>query len=105
MSLLSSRNIPVGQADRAAIADDYRYLVDGFAVMTRQHSNGRLRIQSLSKYFDGPSGRIEVLRDVTIQGTGVLGFVGPSGAGKSTLLRIVCGLDHQTSGIVELPRD
>lgn len=33
-----------------------------------------------------------------------IGLVGKNGAGKSTVLKLICGLQHPTSGRVEVPR-
>ena len=47
-------------------------------------------------------GPVDVIKDVsfTIGDGEFVVFVGPSGCGKSTLLRIICGLEHATSGDV-----
>ena len=49
-------------------------------------------------------GAVEVLKgiDLTVKHGEFCVFVGPSGCGKSTLLRIIAGLDHATSGEVEI---
>lgn len=40
--------------------------------------------------------------DLEVSAHGVLGIVGPSGCGKSTLLELICGLQEQTAGRVEV---
>lgn len=48
--------------------------------------------------------RVEVLRgiDLDVPRGAVLGLMGPNGSGKSTLLRILGGVDHASSGTVEV---
>jgi len=68
-----------------------------------------LRVDGLTKAFDGPAGangatRLDVLRGVTftLQTGESASIVGASGSGKSTLLYIVGGLDRPTGGTVTL---
>jgi lipoprotein-releasing system ATP-binding protein len=70
-----------------------------------------LRVEHLSKSFDGPASanggappRLEVLRDVsfTLKPGASASIVGASGSGKSTLLYICGGLDRPTGGRVLL---
>ncbi len=60
----------------------------------------QLRISNLNKRF----GARDVLRDVALElpDFHALAIIGPSGGGKSTLLRILAGLEHPDSGLVEL---
>jgi putative ABC transport system ATP-binding protein len=55
------------------------------------------------RYGDGPTA-VDALRDVTLElGRGTFtSIMGPSGSGKSTLLHLLAGLEHPTSGWVEL---
>ena len=59
-----------------------------------------LKITKLNKRY----GAVEVLRDIDldIRSGEFLVFVGPSGCGKSTLLRCISGLEHITSGTLEI---
>jgi lipoprotein-releasing system ATP-binding protein len=70
-----------------------------------------LRVEGLTKAFDGPRGangavpaRLDVLRGVsfTLQPGDSASIAGASGSGKSTLLYIVGGLDRPTGGTVTL---
>ncbi len=56
-------------------------------ISKRYFRSGRVALSPLS--FDLPSGA-------------VMGLVGPNGAGKTTLLRILAGLTHPSSGVVEV---
>ena len=63
-----------------------------------------LDVQHLGRRFDGGSGPIDALRDISFQvhRREFICIVGQSGCGKSTLARILAGLDHPTSGQVLL---
>jgi ABC-type lipoprotein export system ATPase subunit len=63
-----------------------------------------LNLDHIQKSYAGPSGRVDVLKDVHLnvfQGQTVA-IAGPSGCGKSTLLNIVGLLDKPTAGRVIL---
>lgn len=63
-----------------------------------------LTISSVSKSFDKPQGRIQVLSDINFQAQPgeFITIIGPSGCGKSTLLKIIAGLDVNYEGTVTL---
>lgn len=61
---------------------------------------GRIQLRSVTKSF----GDVQVIPplDLTIEDGEFAVFVGPSGCGKSTLLRMIAGLEHLTSGEIEI---
>lgn len=60
-----------------------------------------LQINNVTKRY--PNGHLALSGvDLSIGKGEILGIVGGSGCGKSTLLRLLCGLDHPTSGRIFL---
>ena len=59
---------------------------------------------NVGKQVDAPGGRLTILQDITLQlGQGeAMAILGTSGSGKSTLLGLLAGLDHASSGEIEL---
>jgi len=63
-----------------------------------------IQIQNLTKTFDLPGRKVEVLRDIDLdikEGEYLLIF-GPSGCGKTTLLNLILGLETPTSGKLKI---
>ena len=62
----------------------------------------RLKINGVSKVFDGRKDAIHVLEDINLEidDGEFLCIVGPSGCGKTTLLNIIAGLEHSSRGSV-----
>jgi capsular polysaccharide transport system ATP-binding protein len=61
-----------------------------------------IRFDHVTKYFNTSRGRRWVLRDCSFQlsqGRSI-GILGRNGAGKSTLLRMICGMEHPSSGSI-----
>ncbi len=65
-----------------------------------QNITAKLAVKNVCKTFDSAQGRVEALRDISLNvGEGeFVCLVGPSGCGKSTLLNLVAGLDMPDSG-------
>lgn len=61
-----------------------------------------IRIENLSKTFDGAGGRVAALHNInlTIEDGDIYGIIGMSGAGKSTLVRCINLLERPTEGRV-----
>jgi len=63
-----------------------------------------LIVSGVSKSYPGPSGELQVLRDIHLsvaQGEFV-SIIGSSGCGKSTLLRLISGLDPDYTGSITM---
>ena len=63
-----------------------------------------IRIENLSKTFDGAGGRVAALHNInlTIEDGDIYGIIGMSGAGKSTLVRCINLLERPTEGRVAI---
>ena len=63
-----------------------------------------LKIHELEKTYTSGSKELTVLSSISFEVTqrSVFSIVGPSGSGKTTLLGLCAGLDHPTSGTIEL---
>jgi ABC-type lipoprotein export system ATPase subunit len=59
---------------------------------------------ALSHAYDGPTGEVPVLADltVTVPRDGYAALVGPSGAGKTTLLSLIGGLERVQTGTLRV---
>jgi putative ABC transport system ATP-binding protein len=60
-------------------------------------------LQGVSKQFDGKR-KVSALNqvDLNVEKGEMVSIIGPSGSGKSTLLNLIGGLDHPTTGEIEL---
>jgi len=63
-----------------------------------------LEARGLEKRIDGPSGRLDILRGISlaVQRGETVAILGASGSGKSTLLGLLAGLDAPSDGEVRL---
>ena len=59
-----------------------------------------ITVSNISKTFNTPTGKVEVLRDINliVEDGDIFGIIGFSGAGKSTLIRCLNGLEKPDSG-------
>ena len=59
-----------------------------------------LNLSNLIKQYDG----VRAVDDVsfTVDKGDIFGFLGPNGAGKTTTIRMIMGIIHQDSGLIEL---
>ena len=66
-----------------------------------------LTLRNVTKRFDGASGRVTALADISldVREGEFLAIVGPSGCGKSTLLSLLAGLEHTDEGEIKLGQD
>jgi len=72
--------------------------------MTEDGPTPLIRIRSLSKAYRRGGQDIPVLLDINldVQPGEFVALMGPSGSGKSTLLNLIAGIDHPTSGTIEI---
>jgi putative ABC transport system ATP-binding protein len=63
-----------------------------------------LSLQNVSLTLESRAGPVEILRgvDLTVRAGEAIGIVGPSGSGKTSLLMVIAGLEHVTSGDIEV---
>jgi len=62
----------------------------------------QIRVDDISKIYQGESGPVEALTDVDfdVDHGEFVSIVGPSGSGKSTIFRLIAGLEAPTDGAV-----
>ena len=67
-------------------------------------AHAALTLRNVTKRFDGASGRVTALEDISldVREGEFLAIVGPSGCGKSTLLSLLAGLEHTNEGSIRL---
>jgi NitT/TauT family transport system ATP-binding protein len=61
-----------------------------------------LELRSVQQWFDGASGRLHVIKELSFSASNgeFIVLLGPSGCGKSTLLRLIAGLETPLAGEV-----
>ncbi|GLU48743.1 ABC transporter ATP-binding protein [Nocardiopsis ansamitocini] len=64
----------------------------------------RIGISGVERVYASTRSSVTALHDLTteVPGGQFLSLLGPSGCGKSTLLRLIAGLEHPTSGTIEV---
>ncbi len=69
-------------------------------------SGARVVARNVGRRFTTASGSVDACVDIdlTVEPGSFCVVVGPSGCGKSTLLRMVAGLDHPTTGTLDVSR-
>ena len=72
--------------------------------MTIEMNNPILSLHNVSKEFNSTEKRFTALRKInlTVQKGEFLAITGKSGSGKSTLLNMITGIDHPTSGSIQV---
>jgi ABC-2 type transport system ATP-binding protein len=81
------------------------------SVSAATQSDAGIRMQSLTKSFNSPQGRVHAVRgiDVAIAAGETAALLGPNGAGKSTTIDMLLGLSKPDGGTVTVfgrpPRD
>ena len=69
--------------------------------------NNLLIIKNLEKSYYTIDGEVKAIKDLSmeVKDGEFIAIVGPSGCGKSTLFSILCGIENETGGIIELPKN
>src|SRR3984893_6805549 len=72
--------------------------------MSVERRGAAIEIAHINKVYGNGSAALVALDDINLRVAPgeFLCVVGPSGCGKSTLLRILAGLDHETSGRIDV---
>lgn len=68
--------------------------------MVEPSNSKMLNLSNLIKQYDGVRAVDNV--SFTVEKGDIYGFLGPNGAGKTTTIRMIMGIIHQDSGIIEL---
>jgi putative ABC transport system ATP-binding protein len=77
---------------------------DGASGRAAAKNDTLIRIRALSKTYRRGDQVIPVLQglDLDVAAGEFIALMGPSGSGKSTLLNLIAGIDHATSGTIEI---
>jgi putative ABC transport system ATP-binding protein len=63
-----------------------------------------IHLRQVAKSYHTGAGRFEALKALSLNMSGgeLIGLVGPSGSGKSTLINLITGIDHPSSGSINV---
>ena len=72
--------------------------------MSKPENKTVLKCQGLTKVFSEGHEKLDILKeiDLLVKSSERVAIVGSSGSGKTTLLQLLAGLDHPSSGTIEL---
>ena len=76
----------------------------GFRAIQKENPMPLININNLKKHYTSGDETVEALRgvDITIEAGEFITIMGQSGSGKSTLLSVLGGMNHPTTGDVEM---
>jgi putative ABC transport system ATP-binding protein len=79
-------------------------MTEGESGRTAAKNDTLIRIRALNKTYRRGDQVIPVLQglDLDVAAGEFIALMGPSGSGKSTLLNLIAGIDHATSGTIEI---
>lgn len=92
---------------RHAAVNSATIMRPSFSERSSGDAGARVVAKHVGRRFNTANGPVDACVDVnlTVQPGSFCVIVGPSGCGKSTFLRMVAGLDHPTSGTIEVARN
>jgi NitT/TauT family transport system ATP-binding protein len=95
----------ISQPARAGV-HNATVLRPSFSMSAAGDTGARVVAHDVGRQFTTANGSVDACVDVnlTVKPGSFCVIVGPSGCGKSTFLRMVAGLDHPTSGTLEVAR-
>src|SRR5262245_6443154 len=97
-----STSLPFSIADPHAICQGLFFSPMDRPLKPRQ--SPAIKLEGVEVTLPSRAGPVAVLRgiDLSVNDGDAIAVVGPSGSGKSTLLMVIAGIEHATSGGVEV---